>query len=331
MDITKTEIRRIPLEKLHLDPHNPRFLHLELKGQKTLTQALMEAEIAKDDATMTLSKAIHREGVLNPVVVQERKDGTFLVVDGNRRTVTLKLLARENAKAPKGISFKEVPARVIPAGVDAADVEVLKGVLQEGQKSWGAFNDAAYVHRLRYTYKMELDDIADRLQLSVKKVKDRLRDFEYYRQYSSATKDTDPDRYSYFHEAPPKVRKWFEGSDDNLHTYFGLITPGAPTNKIRSVATTGGLRDFAKVLEDEEATKAFITNKKIGMEQAMEIARENNLKLAAPFLGRIGTWSAQLSSIDDTQLAMIQHEPRLKIELVQLQEAVERLLKKLEK
>jgi ParB-like nuclease domain len=328
MDIENCKLETIPTASLLLDPENPRFLHLALKGGKTLSQADLVQEIKDEDDTITLGKAIQKEGVLNPIVVKP-EGGRYIVIDGNRRTVALKLLVQEKAKPPPGVSFDRVQARIIPEDTPAVEVEVLKGVLQEGQIPWGRFNDAAYVRRLRMVYKMEYEDIADKLQLSVSDVRSKIEDFRLFEQYSKHTADTDPSRFSYFGDAPKAVREWFKESDENLKTYFDLICPGSPKHKIRSVATKGGLRDFATVLKDEEALNALTTDPGATMEVALQIAEDNDITISAPILTRLGVYAAKLRALDPAQIEALKTQVKIRVDIEKMRDACEQLLGRL--
>jgi ParB-like nuclease family protein len=328
MDIENCKLETVPTSKLKLDPENPRFLHLALKGGKALSQDDLIREIGDENETITLGKAIQREGVLNPIVVK-LDAGQFLVIDGNRRTVALKQLVEEKAKAPDGVRFDRVQARIIPESTSAVEVEVLKGVLQEGQLPWGRFNDAAYVRRLRLVYKMEYEDIADKLQLSVSDVKSKIEDFRLFEQYSKHTKDTDPSRFSYFGDAPKAVREWFKESDQNLQSYFDLICPGTPRHKIRSVATKGGLRDFATVLKDEEALQALLNDPSVTMENALQIAEDNDITLSAPILTRLGIYAAKLRALEPGQVESLKTQAKLRIDIEKMRDACQQLLDRL--
>jgi hypothetical protein len=328
VDIDKLQLERIPTDKIDLYPDNPRFLHLQLKGRHNLSQEDMISELENEDATITLTKAIRKQGVLNPLVVQPR-DGRYLVIDGNRRTVVLKLLLKEGAKAPVDVTYDHVPARILPSDMKIVDIEVLMGVLQEGQKPWGRFNDAAYNRRLRTLYHLELDDIAERLQSSVKKVKEKIDDYALFERYVARTKDTDPDRFSYFADAPKDVEGWFNESQKNFDTYCDLICPKSATHKIRSVTTKGGLRDFARVLKDDEALDALLTDPKVTVEDALFIAVDNDLTLAAPFLKRLGSIAEKMRSLDAAQIELLKQEPKLKVQVQKLREACDDLVKRL--
>jgi hypothetical protein len=328
VDLEKLRLERIPLDTVFLDPENPRFLHLQLSGRRTLSQKDMIEEIAKEDDTMRLLKTVAKEGVLNPLVVQA-KEGKYLVIDGNRRCVVLKELQSNHASPPAGVRYDLVPARILPDTLSPLDIEVLKGVLQEGQKPWGRFNDAAYVRRLRFSYRMEFEDIADRLQLSVREVRQRIDDFSTFERYSKLTNDVDPSRFSYFADAPRDVRNWYSESDENFGTYADLIRPGTPKNKLRSVATKGGLRDFAMVLKDDDALNQLVTDDSVTMDDALAIAQENEITLGAPFLKKLGTMAENIRGLEPGQVAQLKKEPKLKIELARLRTACDQLLEKI--
>ena len=113
IDVKQYKLDKVPTDRLLLDPENPRFLHLQLQNKRDLTQDDLNSVIWDEDATITLSRAVAREGILNPIVVFPT-NSKFLVIDGNRRVVTLRRLISEHAKAPERVTFAEVPAYIIP-------------------------------------------------------------------------------------------------------------------------------------------------------------------------------------------------------------------------
>src|SRR5271163_1298992 len=112
----QSEMREIKTVYLVRDTDNPRFFHLMHRGTKnSLTQDSIEKEIIdNDDDIPLLTKSIQKSGVRDPIWVVPR-DGKFVVMGGNRRTVVLKRLLKENHKAPAGVRFDVVQAHVIPS------------------------------------------------------------------------------------------------------------------------------------------------------------------------------------------------------------------------
>ena len=171
---------------LVLDPENPRFFYLKLKGKGSVTEAELQEEIERDDTLPALVKAIRASGVEDPIWVREA-DGKYVVVEGNRRTVVLRHLLKEGAKPTKdGVTYKSVKAFIIPRGTSPTETLLQKARLQTGKKDWGAFNVAAVTYILRHQYLMELDDIATEMQTSIAEVKERLANYKLFQEYVSA-------------------------------------------------------------------------------------------------------------------------------------------------
>lgn len=320
---------RVPVDSLMLDPDNPRFFHLELKGVQELDQEALAKEIESDEETITLLKAIRKSGVQDPIWVEAQADGNYLVVEGNRRTVILKRLLREGATSPAGGTFAEVDAHILPPNTSRTDLLLQKARLQAGKKQWGAFNEAAVTYQLRTEHNLEYEDIAAELQIPIKKVKDRINNFLIFKEYSDHTKDYNPKRFSYFAEAPKRVRDWFSESTSNRDTYFSLISPTHGKQKIRSASTTGGLRDFAVVLDDADALKALLTDPKCTVENAVAVAKDNNILKGMPWLRRLESLSSDIRGVDEAELNKLKAEPKVRTQLKALERACQSLLSRL--
>lgn len=323
----------IPVAELQLDPDNPRFFHLaHREGRSELAQDAIEKEIVEnDDDIPLLTKSILKDGVKDPIWVIRRPDGKYVVMEGNRRTVVLKRLLKEHKVAPKGVRYDIVQAHVMPS--DTAPVELIlqKARLQSGKKAWGAFNEAALTHQLREApHLMAIEDIAVDLKIPITKVKERIENYKLLREYINATKDDNPKRFSFFSEGPPKVRDWYKDNEKNKKSFFNLICPIDGKNKIKSVATRGGLRDFAQVIESPEALKFLLEDANATLEDALDLAKDTNIRKAIPFINRISPMAQDLRSLDASQLERLKTEVRFKVSLKSLKEACEEVIKKLE-
>ncbi len=318
------------MSDLLLDPDNPRFFHLKtLHGRKELTQEELMKEMEDDTTIPTLAKAIRRSGVTDPIWVKEQEDGKFLVLEGNRRTFILRQLLKEKEKAPAGVKYDRVKAHVYPPSAPDTELILQKARLQSGKKEWGSFNEAAYTYELRFSYKMEEDDIAAELQQSIKEIEHRIESFKIFRQYAQETSDVNPKKFSMFSEAPPKVWNWISESPSNMKTYFKLISPTSGKQKIRSVATRGGLRDFAMVLDDPEALKALVNEPEVTVEEALEVAKENSIKMDMPFITRIGTMATNLQSLTDPQIRKLKSDKGVQLNIKRLRKACAAVLEKI--
>jgi hypothetical protein len=327
------DLRDIKTDDLILDLDNPRFFHLAHRGTKTkVTQESIEKEIVdNDDDIPLLTKSIQKSGVKDPIWVVAR-DGKYVVMEGNRRTVVLKRLHKEGSKPPPGVRYDIVQAHVLPS--DTAPVELIlqKARLQGGKKAWGAFNEAALTFQLREPpHLMATEDIAVDLKIPIAKVKERIENYKLFKEYIATTGDDNPKRFAYFSDCPTKVREWFRDNDKNRDAFFQLICPLDGKNKIKSVATRGGLRDFAQVLESPEAVTFLLKDPSATVEDALDLAKENDIRKAAPFINKLGPLAQDLRGLDAAQLERLKSEVKFKVQLRTLRAACEEVLQKIDK
>ena len=110
-----------------------------------------------------------------------------------------------------------------------------------------------------------------------------------------------------------------------------MICPLEGRNKIKSVATRGGLRDFQQVLESPEALKFLLEDPGATVEDALDLAKENDIRKAIPFINRVAPMAQDLRSLDSSQLEALKAEVKFKVALRSLLAACEEVLQKLEK
>ena len=320
----------IPLDKLTLDIDNPRLLHEVLAGKAPQSQSELEDSISGDPKFKSLMKSIKKTGVQNGIWVSPLTDGSYLVREGNRRTTCLRMLLREGATPPSGVSYDRVKANIIDKDASDMDIKLLCARIQTGQAEWGPFNEAALVTDLHNNHNMALEDIAIELQTSITQVKKKLNSYKMFVNYSTETGDTNTRRFAYFNEAPKKVLEWVEDSPKNTKDYHKWINPTNGAAKIRSAATKGGLRDFAKVIDDGDALALMREDSLANVEDAMEVVKQNDIKKDMPFLARLLPFQAQLNGLSDEQKARIASEPRVRVHLKSLKTACENLLEELD-
>jgi hypothetical protein len=332
-ELDAAAFREVPTADLVLDEDNPRFFHLRHKNKGILTQEEIEQEIVtNDDDIPLLTKSIQKDGVKDPIWVVKTSGDKYVVVEGNRRAVVLKQLIKEGVKPPLGVRFDQVSAHVLPRDTPEVQLVLQKARLQSGKKAWGAFNEAALTYQLRQPpHLMAIEDIAVDLKIPISKVRERIDNYKLFVEYSKTTGDENPKRFAYFAECPPRVRDWFKDSSTNKESYFKLICPIEGNNKIRSVATRGGLRDFARVLEDPEALKVLLNEPSATVEDALEIAKDNDIKKAAPFIRRLAPLAMDLRSLDSAHLEKLKTEVKFKVDLKALRSACDEVLQKLER
>lgn len=333
MSVEQIQLKVLNIEEIVLDLENPRFHYLRDRNGGKLTHEMIEVEIVENDEDLPLlTKAIQKSGVKDPVWVI-RRGGKYVLIEGNRRLVVLRKLIKEKIAPPEGVRYDQVTANVMDPSTPEVEVVLQKARLQAGKKAWGPYNEAALTYQLREPpFLMDIEDIATQLKISETKVKDRIANYRIFQEYVKSSRDENPKRFAYFTDRPPRVREWFEESQKNKHEYFKLINPASGKfNKIRSVATRGGLRDFSQVLDDPEALTLLLTDPNTSVEDALEIAKDNNISKGMPFVKKILPLAMSLRTLDNEKIQKLKKEPRFKTELKSLHLACDEVLKKLEK
>jgi len=320
----------IKVKDLSLDLENPRLYHQRAAGTAPNNEDDLERMIAEESQFITLKKAIVKSGVQEPIWVQKRNDDKYLVVEGNRRTTCLRAILNEDRTPPEGVSYDSVIANVIDPSVSELEVKLQKARLQSGKKAWGAANDAAVIHEFHYDLMMDIEDIATEMQISKTKVKKSLKSYKMWLRYVTDTSDTSTSRYSMFDGMSTVVMNWVEAEDKNLQDYHEWIKPIDGQAKIRSAATRGGLRDFAKVVVDPEAIQLMREDPSANVEDAFEVVKSNDILKDMQFLNRILPMAKQLDDMDDSQRARLANEPRISVHLRSLKDACDALLHDLE-
>ena len=133
-----------------------------------------------------------------------------------------------------------------------------------------------------------------------------------------------------FNEAPKKVIDWVKDSESNRDDYHTFINPTSGKAKIRSAATKGGLRDFAKVIEDVDALTLIRDDPRATVEDALEVVKQNDIQKEMPWLTRILTLQANINGINSEQLARLATEAKVSIHLKSLRAACDNLLSDIE-
>ncbi|WP_321823602.1 ParB N-terminal domain-containing protein [Pyramidobacter piscolens] len=151
-----TENAMIAIEKLRLDPLNPRLpTNYQNARQEDVLRFMLE-----DEGILELMKSIAESGYFasEPLLVAPYGDGDYVVVEGNRRLTALKLL-KDPAQAPiRQRSIQEICDSMqaplpefVPAIVYSSREEILECLGYRhitGIKSWGALEKARYLKQL---------------------------------------------------------------------------------------------------------------------------------------------------------------------------------------
>lgn len=160
------EHRNVPIDDIILDEDNPRLRYMRAKdGEKDLDEFIR----AMPDATKLRKDIEANGGLLDRVILSPLPNGKFKVIEGNRRRVATGDL---NAKSPKDERWTFLPARVLPADIDAKKVAIMLADWHVTNKvKWEPHEKAGHIYEMSKVHKMPLDEIAIHLHASKTTVK----------------------------------------------------------------------------------------------------------------------------------------------------------------
>jgi len=161
--------RRIEREKLLLDAENPRLAELGIlpgASQFELLKALWD-EMAVEEVAMSIAYSGYFEH--EPLFVEERPDGKYTVIEGNRRLAAVTLLVDDAQK--KKVKATKLPAISPERIAELATLPVIVTTREEswrylgfkhvnGPATWGSYAKAQYIAHVHNNYKIPLEDIA---------------------------------------------------------------------------------------------------------------------------------------------------------------------------
>lgn len=149
---------------LRFDPENPRFYRL---SEKATDEQVIE-EMLDDEGVQDLMNSIGQQGYFagEPLLVTKADDGTFIVIEGNRRLAAVKLLNGELAppkRKTKSVSMlREEATQPHPIELPCIVHEDRNVVLRylgyrhiTGIKEWDALSKAKYLEQLRLAFYTE--------------------------------------------------------------------------------------------------------------------------------------------------------------------------------
>lgn len=250
--------------QLLLDPNNYRF-H-DIRGYKEVKQKSRYQESGVQDRALTLLRettafdlgslkdSIRTNGYIpvEQIVVvpyEDDVDGSkrYLVIEGNRRAATLKILLAESSAGSIDLDEK------VKSSIENVAVVVLKGTDQEvesyqrtlmairhvaGIREWGPYQQAKLVVEMFEEEGATLGSVAQKIGISSREVARRYRASKALRQMEEDeefSEHAEPRLYVFFHEAvsQPKVREWLGFNDETYKAentegrrlFFELLSP----------------------------------------------------------------------------------------------------------
>ena len=182
----RIEHTRVPIEDVKFDPENPR-----LKYQKALHPEKSDVELLFLDKDTAMLKAdIKEKGLLDPIYARA-DNGSFLAVEGNRRTACFKELRAEN---PEDERWEFIKARILPNETTDEQTALLMASFHiAGKVKWDAHEKAGHIYHMLEVLHIPENELINTLHMSASTIK---RAAESYRILEKIYRTIDDGVYS---------------------------------------------------------------------------------------------------------------------------------------
>jgi hypothetical protein len=293
----------LPLQKITLDPTNPRVANTVKVGHygagDTLQKELADLLWRDPDVHSALYHSVRQNGGLIERIIV-RADG--VVAEGNCRTLVYQRL---RDAFPDDSRWRLIPARILPADVSDKEVAILLGELHVGGKNeWSPFEKAGHMFNLRERHGMTQDEIAKLLRTSKSSVNHSIRAFKVMNdKYLTAYGGVGAVRkYSYFVELfkQPDLRDWLDRDHHALDDFVNWVG----TEKLSRGAD---VRDLSEIVKSESALKAF---REQGFEAAKKVLELDQPALSVPLFKHM---TDMATALNEATLSDIQRVRRDKV------------------
>ena len=284
----------VSLGNLYLDPNNFRFAD-NPEYRRVDDEDVFDAEVQRLTQTLVAGKSqehiqdliasIKENGWLDidPILVEKRQSGKFLVVEGNRRVATLKHLQRQYQDGATRLGkldvvlFSKVPVFLYEAA-DERQRMVMMGLHHiSGKRRWPAINRALALKRLRDQFNGDSDAVRRALGVTRQDFNRSVRALSLVEAYKESDYGDQfkADQYTIFREvlSRPAIREWLGWDDmtsvatkrDNLDRLFNWMSEvvdvkggdagngdlGSESGPV--ITTPGHIRELVKVIKDPVA------------------------------------------------------------------------------
>jgi hypothetical protein len=257
----------ISLNKIHLDPNNPRFVSMnwdhitddriaEEAVQKEI-QLKLEREFSVDRLVMNIE--VNGYLPIDRVIVRKFDDDKYVVLEGNRRICAAKILEQKFSAKPESVSeeiietIREIPCLVY-TGSDSEASWIFQGLRHiMGIQEWSAFNKARLIVTLMEEEELSLTDVGKRFGLTPFGAGQWMRGFYAFKQAkesSDYSREMDERAYPYFQElfsrSTASLREWLDwkeadknfANELNFNEFLGWLYPRDIENIDETIDTT---------------------------------------------------------------------------------------------
>lgn len=357
--LAETPIEEIEYGKLRLDPENPRLLKFVLQEGPLDDEAMVSALLSRFDPE-PVGRSIVDNGFFStePLIVFP-EGNHFIVAEGNRRLVALKLLrephlreavdadevwdelAAELEANPQRLArLESIPCQKVPDREAAAPIIGYRHIV--GVLKWDAFEKAAYVvGLLKGGPAQSFEEVAELAGVKPPRIKRYLRDWLAIEQAKSAGIDVlrAQEEFGRWERAmhakgvreyvqavspkdlEPDSERAYEADDEQMEKLISFLY-GEPGGPDRLFTDTRRIDDFSTALQSEDGRR--ILEEERDLESAFEAAggrREFVLKSLAKALTALQQARGDYSDYAEDE-EIVASVDAIGEELVRLQEGV---------
>jgi hypothetical protein len=291
----------VAVDEIELDRSNPRIRKfLEMYGDEpTPEQIFLALGAGNDDdsrgSTSTTFEKLKQSiitngGIIQPVILNRRKDGTLICVEGNTRVALYKHFGQTGVKG----SWTHIPALIHDEIDDAAVHAIRLQVHLVGTRPWDPYSKAKYLYELRTQEHLPFATVVDYCggrQTEVVESINAYADMEqYYRPVVGDDGDFDTTRFSGFVELQkPGIKQAITAAGFDFTDFASWIHKDKlyPLQKVRVLP---------RILRHERAREIFL---KHGIRKAEAVLERPDLnrtlqeaeigQLARALVGRIAS------------------------------------------
>lgn len=295
--------QKVGVDQIELDRSNPRIRKfLEMYGDNPSPEAIFLALGAGNDdepggsSSTTFEKLkqsiLTNGGIIQPVILNRRKDGTLVCVEGNTRVALYKNFLDLGVKG----DWADIPALVHHEMDDASVHAIRLQIHLVGTRPWDPYSKAKYLFELRTREHLPFATIVDYCGGRQSEVVESINAYsdmeQYYRSVVGEDGDFDTTRFSGFVELQkPGIKQAVTAAGFDLHDFARWIHEGKlhPLQKVRVLP---------RILRHEKAKEIFL---KHGVKKAEAILEKPDLtktlqeaeigQLARALVTRIGAMS----------------------------------------
>lgn len=299
---TEVKLEEIEINKIFLDQDNPRIgFYRDAQPFSDFTQEHITHALSNKnpDAYSKLKENIEiNEGIVNPIWVEPKQDGTYLVLEGNTRLLIYRELSEKYIT--KDV-YKKILCRVLPQKIsdDQRNFIKLEAHLR-GTTPWDAYEKARYLFYLWNQEGYSKEQLAKRTKLTTDEITqfiDAFKDME--QQY--LPKYTDPSevlKFSFFmeYEKNKKLKREMERNALTLSDFCEWVGE-------RKIPKAQDVRELRHLIENEESRKVFI---KDGFEYAQEILGTIKPEIISPLFQNIEKIIEDLKGLSNYEIVQMQ-------------------------